>query len=279
MHDTFVHQGPEDSISDADRPAGRSASPGRHAVTYIGRSFSESEPAEAAMEPDPEPEPAPVSRATPPGTGVAPVAPDSVAAPVDVWTAQFPPARAATALSAPAGVTSAPPGPFPPSGPVLVGPPARPDRPERYDPGRGPRSLPERGVSWVSAHGGAGATTMATHLGGTDLGCRWPDPARAEPVTVMLVARTNAAGLRAASRALNAIREGRHPAGMELAGVVLVADAPGRLPRPLLGRIRVLRAAAPVWRVPWVPKWRIGEQTDQPPHQLSNVAKRIELIP
>jgi hypothetical protein len=84
----------------------------------------------------------------------------------------------------------------------------------------------------------------------------------------MLVARTNAAGMRAVSRALNALREGRHPRGMRLVGLVLVADAPGRLPSPLLRRIRVLRSVAPVHRVPWIPSWRLGRQPPRTPAEL-----------
>ncbi|MEK8104338.1 hypothetical protein NKG94_02740 [Micromonospora sp. M12] len=99
-------------------------------------------------------------------------------------------------------------------------------------------------MGWIAAHGGAGATTLTRLLGGIDLGCRWPDAALGEPARVMLVARTNAEGMRAAGRALNALREGRHPAGMRLVGLVLVADAPGRLPLPLARRIRVLRSIA-----------------------------------
>ncbi|OKJ41333.1 hypothetical protein AMK24_00655 [Streptomyces sp. CB02366] len=124
------------------------------------------------------------------------------------------------------------------------------------------------GLGWVGAHGGAGASTLARVLGGTDLGCAWPDPARGEPARVMLVARTHADGMRAASRALNALREGRHPAGMELVALVLVADAPGRLPLVLANRVRILRSAVPVRRLPWIAAWRMGKETRRLPKQL-----------
>ena len=137
-------------------------------------------------------------------------------------------------------------------------------------------ALSDQGICWVGAHGGAGATTLAAVTGGLDVGCRWPDPARFEPARVILVARTHAGGIRAASRALDAMREGRHPAGMTLVGVVLVADAPGFLPRPLVRRIRVLRAAAQVWRVPWMPQWRLGKPTDRLPSQVSRLATMVE---
>ncbi|MEU8419594.1 DUF6668 family protein [Micromonospora sp. NPDC048835] len=134
------------------------------------------------------------------------------------------------------------------------------------------RALSEQGVGWIAAHGGAGTTTLTRMLGGTDLGCRWPDAALGEPATVLLVARTNAEGMGAAGRALNALREGRHPPDMRLTGLVLVADAPGRLPLPLARRIRVLRSIAPVHRVPWMPSWRLGIPPRQVPKELSSLA-------
>lgn len=130
-------------------------------------------------------------------------------------------------------------------------------------------------VAWVSAHGGAGASTLARTLGGADVGRRWPDPADGEPGEVLLVARTHHAGMRAASQALNALRKGEHPAGVRLVAVVLVADAPGRLPRPLGRQVRVLRSAATVHRVPWVPRWRLGEESDQLPRPVRALARVV----
>ncbi|MFC0097786.1 hypothetical protein ACFFKH_09615 [Micromonospora marina] len=139
--------------------------------------------------------------------------------------------------------------------------------------------LSDEGIGWIGAHGGAGASTLTRLLGGVDIGCRWPDPAIGEPARVALVGRTNMDGLRAVSRALNAMREGRHPAGMRLVGVVLIADAPGRLPGPLLGRIRMLRSVAPVHRVPWVPSYRVGVEPQRPPRQLARLAALAEARP
>ncbi|MFF3326360.1 DUF6668 family protein [Streptomyces sp. NPDC002889] len=142
--------------------------------------------------------------------------------------------------------------------------PRQPRRPGRTR----QRALAGQGIGWVGAHGGAGASALAKVLGGTDIGCRWPDASLGEPARVMLVARTHADGMRAASRALDALREGRHPAGMELVALVLVADAPGRLPFALARRVRVLRSVAPVRRVPWIPSWRMGKQTKNLPKEV-----------
>ncbi|WP_413807657.1 DUF6668 family protein [Streptomyces sp. OE57] len=130
-------------------------------------------------------------------------------------------------------------------------------------------------VAWVSAHGGAGASTLARVLGGADVGRRWPDPAQGEPGRILLVARTHAAGTRAVSQVLNALRMAEHPAGVRLIAVVLVADAPGRLPRALGRRVRVLRSAAKVHRVPWIPAWRAGEDVDRPPREVRTLASLV----
>lgn len=130
-------------------------------------------------------------------------------------------------------------------------------------------------VGWVKAHGGSGATSLVEALGGVDLGARWPEPARGEPYRIVLVGRTSAAGLRAVSQALGALKDGKAPRGLELLAVVLVADAPGRLPLSLLRRIRVLRSVARVHRVPWIPAWRTDDQLKCIPRQLVTLSKLV----
>ncbi|MGW3283883.1 hypothetical protein ACWDR3_04450 [Streptomyces sp. NPDC001002] len=142
--------------------------------------------------------------------------------------------------------------------------PARPRR------SQGARSGDE--IGWVQAHGGAGATSLVEVLGGVDVGARWPEPAKGEPHRIVLVGRTSARGLRAVSWALGALDEGKAPRGLDLLAVVLVADAPGRLPLALLRRIRVLRSVAQVHRVPWIPAWRTGGHPKAPPRQLVRLA-------
>ncbi len=103
-------------------------------------------------------------------------------------------------------------------------------------------------------------------------GLRLARPGPGRPHRILLVARTHAAGLGAASRRLDALRKGEAPAGLELLAVVLVADAPGRLPLKLARRIRVLRSAVRTQTFPWVPSWRLGEQPARPPRELSVLA-------
>ncbi|MEU0430587.1 hypothetical protein ABZ153_02825 [Streptomyces sp. NPDC006290] len=143
---------------------------------------------------------------------------------------------------------------------------------KRHGPARG-KSRDE--VGWVKAHGGSGATSLVEAFGGVEVGARWPDPARGEPRRVVLVGRTSARGLRSVSQALGALKDGNAPQGLELLGVVLVADAPGRLPLGLLRRIRVLRSVARVHRVPWIPAWRTGGRPKSTPRQLATLAKLV----
>ncbi|MCF3136857.1 hypothetical protein, partial [Streptomyces olivochromogenes] len=117
--------------------------------------------------------------------------------------------------------------------------------------------------------------SLVEALGGVDLGARWPEPTRGEPRRIVLVGRTSARGLRSVSQALGALKEGRAPQGLDLLGVVLVADAPGRLPLGLLRRIRVLRSVTHVHRVPWIPAWRLGGRPKSLPRQLATLAELV----
>ncbi|MET9321075.1 DUF6668 family protein [Streptomyces sp. NPDC003038] len=126
-----------------------------------------------------------------------------------------------------------------------------------------------RAFSWMNAHGGAGTSTLATVFAGHDAGSSWPDPAAGDPPNVLLVARTNAAGLAAVSRVLDMIRRDDLPSGINVSAVVFVADAPGRLPRELAQRIKVISSVIDIHRVPWVPAWRTGDLTGPPPREVS----------
>jgi hypothetical protein len=130
-----------------------------------------------------------------------------------------------------------------------------------------------RRFSWVATHGGAGTSTLATVFGGHDTGRDWPRPDQGEPSSVLLVGRTHAAGLDAVSRALGIFRRGDAPPGLDLDAVVLVADAPGRLPRPLTERVKVIDSVIDVYRVPWIPAWRTGDLGGPLPRDITSLAR------
>lgn len=149
---------------------------------------------------------------------------------------------------------------------------------------RGPVTVPEPGphepahaaatarrYSWVGTHGGAGVSTLAAVYGGHDCAGDWPGPD--DPRSVLLVARTHASGLAAALRALELFRLGEAPAGLDLDAVVLVADAPGRLPRPLEKQARLIESLIDVYRVPWVTDWRLGDLSGTPPRETAALAR------
>ena len=120
-----------------------------------------------------------------------------------------------------------------------------------------PARPPGGGWAWYGVHGGAGVTTLAAAVpGGADLGglpCQKGHPA----LPVVAVCRSHAGGLVAAQRW--AAWASAHPAAVNLLGLVVVADAPGRLPRSLESTIRLVQGGYPrLWRVPFVQMWRVG---------------------
>jgi hypothetical protein len=143
----------------------------------------------------------------------------------------------------------------------------------------GPRAEAAKGAAsprrfaWVAAHGGAGASTLATVFGGFDAGRGWPRPDHGEPASVLLVARTHATGLRSVLESLDVFRRGDVPSGLDLDAIVLVADAPGRLPRPLAQRVKAIESAIDVHRVPWIPAWRLDELNGRPPRECDQLAR------
>jgi hypothetical protein len=98
----------------------------------------------------------------------------------------------------------------------------------------GPAPVPLR---MFGTHPGAGLTTWAQLLGGAAAG--------SVDEKTLLVTRTTLAGVESA-KAYTATA----------AAVLLVADAPGSVPRDVARSIRVLEGAIPAVRAPWVPALR-----------------------
>lgn len=129
---------------------------------------------------------------------------------------------------------------------------------------------PAVGVWWLGVHGGAGESTLEQLFSGSQAaGHEWPvSPPEVARARVVLVARTNAGGLRAAQCA---IRDWVTASlAVQVLGLVLIADAPGRLPRPLRDLAALVGGGVPkVWWLPWVQAWRAGQQpaADNAPRQ------------
>ena len=109
----------------------------------------------------------------------------------------------------------------------------------------------------VGAHGGAGESTLAALVDGwLAAEHAWPDAP--QPAPCVLTARTSAGGLLAAQAALRQWAAGDTP--VHLTGLVLLADAPGSLPRPLRDLAGLVAGGAPrCWSIPWIEQWRLGQ--------------------
>jgi hypothetical protein len=91
---------------------------------------------------------------------------------------------------------------------------------------------------------------------------------------VLLVARSHAAGLCAAQAAARQWAAGVLP-HVRLLGLVVVADAPGKLPKPLRDLLRLISGGVPqVWELPWVEALRLGDPPDQA--RLPSAYARLE---
>lgn len=131
--------------------------------------------------------------------------------------------------------------------------------------------LPRRNVTdgtaeywWLGVHGGAGESSLA-HLDKRTRAAEHHWPQTPSGSTVVLVARSNMHGLRAAQRAATEWGSGSLP-GIRVAGLVVAADAPGRLPKEIREFARVVGGGVPhLWNVPWIEGWRLGHEL---PHEL-----------
>ena len=107
----------------------------------------------------------------------------------------------------------------------------------------------------MGVHGGAGESTLAGLGPGRAAEHAWPIGGSG-PHCVVLVARTHHHGLTRARQA--AIEWARGEVDVRLVGLALVADAPGRFPKPLRDLAHHVAGAVPrLWRIPWVDPWRM----------------------
>lgn len=119
----------------------------------------------------------------------------------------------------------------------------------------------------VGVHGGAGESTLSRWLGWPATHHCWPMPPWGYTSRVVLVARTHSAGLDAAQAAIQEWASGSLP-GIDVAALVTVADAPGRLPRALGRRTKVVGGGVPYhFQIGWLPDLRLGRL--DPPSQTA----------
>ena len=178
---------------------------------------------------------------------------------------------------------------------TLLPPPAHPERvaapqPDVFAPPPPQRQLLVRQQSvsgqsrprwlFVAAHGGSGASLLArlswqpyetaVAVGetaersaeelafGVNAGRAWPNPALEPTNLAVVVCQTTMRGLAWARDLATQYLAGCVPAGLQLLGVVTVADQPGRLPAPLAGARHLLTGVyAHVWPAPYVPEYRL----------------------
>ncbi len=117
------------------------------------------------------------------------------------------------------------------------------------------RPDPELGPWLLAVQGGAGVTSLLrSGVAGRDAERTWPRAG-----LVVLVARRTAYGLEWARDAARQHASGGAPTSVVLAGLVVVADAPGRVPARIERFLDLLCSAFPrVWDVPWVEEWRLA---------------------
>lgn len=185
-----------------------------------------------------------------------------------------PPPLSPTALSA-ARVRRVPPAPalsLPASGLVSAPPAGR-------TLGRSAHAVD--GVALLGAHGGAGVTSLlraGLDRVAVDAGRCWPQAG-----LVLLVARTSTSGLEWARDLAR-----QHASGLagdvELLGLVLIPDAPGRLAARTTGlRDLVSGAFARTWHLPWLEEWRLAATTEPLPahpdvqHLVAELARTPQL--
>lgn len=185
----------------------------------------------------------------------------------------------------PAGTVAEPTKPPCPRKPRATGP----EEPQRFVPAPDKvDQLPTRQIQdsaatlWVlGAHGGAGESTIAALVKGWQpAGQAWPARDTGQPIATVVVARTNVRGLIAAKAAAKQWAAGLVP-DVHLLGLILVSDAPGRLPRPLRDLMRVVSGGYPrVWQVPWIEPWRLGEPpvVDAAPREVRRLVDDLRTL-
>ena len=125
--------------------------------------------------------------------------------------------------------------------------------------------------AWRGAHSGAGVTTLARELGGADLGTT-----SRTGLPTLVVCRSSADGLIAAQRL--AAGELCGAPTWTCLGLVVVADRPGSLVKPLVELTALILGGYPNhWPIPWMESWRTHPSSPWPtvPHRPNRLARLL----
>ncbi|MEW1986168.1 DUF6668 family protein [Pseudarthrobacter oxydans] len=124
------------------------------------------------------------------------------------------------------------------------------------------RTMTGSAALWIiGAHGGAGESRIADLLGARATDHCWPVLQGESKPRVLLVCRADMRGLTAARSTLTQWVSGATPK-VDLMGLAIMADAPGKSPKALRDFAAIVGGGAPrLWTLPWVEAWRIGDTT------------------
>ena len=130
---------------------------------------------------------------------------------------------------------------------------------------------PFAGFGLLGAHGGAGVSSLlraGLDQLAVDAGRCWPRAG-----LVLLVARTSTNGLEWARDLARQHASGLAGAHVELLGLVLVADAPGRLPARITELWDLIGGAfCRTWQLRWLEEWRMAA-ADEPLPRHPDIAQ------
>lgn len=141
----------------------------------------------------------------------------------------------------------------------------------------GRRTMSGTAAVWVTgAHGGSGESRIAGLLDGARVTDHcWPFLPDGSRPRVLLVCRADMRGLTAARGVLTQWASGAAPE-VDLLGLAILADAPGKTPKALRDFAAIVGGGAPrLWRLPWVEAWRHGEPTAPPPREYQRLITDI----
>jgi hypothetical protein len=144
----------------------------------------------------------------------------------------------------------------------------------------GRRTMSGSAALWITgAHGGAGESRIAELLHGARITDHcWPVLQDGTKPRVLLVCRADMRGLTAARSALTQWVSDAAPE-LDLLGLAVLADAPGKTPKALRDFAALVGGGAPrFWTLPWVEAWRHGDSTTPPTREYQRFISDIAAL-